>query len=228
MSQRLVIPDRADAEHELTVDQPWWQFRARFNVAETQRLPVARLHGRESEGVMMRWGLVPASAKGDLKRSGYARMTLDALQNSAEFRTAWLFGQRGIVPLAGFYVWRQTRAGHRQPYYVRLDNRSVFGVAVLWEQSVTDDDDIVESCALLTVPPNAFLTKIDTTITQMPAILRRQDYDTWLRANVSDATSLLATYPEARMTTHPVAPFVNHLQFDEPRLIQPTAHDSAH
>lgn len=228
MSQRLVIPERADAERELTVDHPWWQFSARFNVAVSQRVPVARLHGRESEGVMMRWGLVPASAKGDVRHSGYAQLRVDALQNSVDIRTAWLFGQRGIVPLAGFYVWRQTRAGHRQPYYVRLDNRSVFGVAVLWEQSVTDDDDVVESCALLTVPANAFLAKIDPTIAEMPAILRRRDYDTWLRANVSDAYTLLGTAPDARMTTHPVAPFVNHLQFDEPRLIQSTAQDSAH
>jgi putative SOS response-associated peptidase YedK len=228
MSERLVIPDRADAESELSVDQPWWQFSARFNVAASQRVPVVRLHGRESEGVMMRWGLVPAAAKGDVSRPGYACLSGDALQNSVDFRTAWLFGQRGIVPLAGFYVWRRTRAGHRQPYYVRLDNRSVFGVAVLWERSVTDDDDVVESCALLTVPANAFLAKIDTRSDQMPVILHRQDYATWLRANVSDAAALLTTYSASRMVSHPVAPYVNDLQFDEPRLIHPEAQDSAH
>jgi putative SOS response-associated peptidase YedK len=120
MSERLVIPDRAQAESELSVAHPWWQFSARFNVAASQSLPVARVHGRESEGVMMRWGLVPASAKGDVARPGHAHLKSDTLQSSQEFRTAWLFGQRGIVPLAGFYLWQRTRAGHRQPYYVRL------------------------------------------------------------------------------------------------------------
>jgi putative SOS response-associated peptidase YedK len=221
MSERLVIPDREDAERELRVAHPWWKFSARFNVAVTQRVPVARIHGREAEGVMMRWGLVPAAAKGDAARPGYARVRSDALQSSPDFRTAWLFGQRGIVPLAGFYIWQRTAAGHRQPYYVRLADRRVFGVAVLWERSVTDDDDVVESCALLTVSANALLAKIDRTADQMPAILHRQHYDTWLQSSVTEAGALLATYPEERMATHPVAPFVNHLQFDEPRLISP-------
>jgi putative SOS response-associated peptidase YedK len=223
MSERLVIPEQADAENDLGVAHPWWRFSARFNVAVTQRLPVARIHGRESEGVMMRWGLVPAAAKGDVSRPGYAHLRSDAVPSSEDFRTAWVFGQRGIVPLAGFYVWQRTQAGHRQPYYVRLVNRDVFGVAVLWERSVTDHDDVVESCALLTVPPNPLLAQIDHTTQQMPAILHRRDYNTWLKANVSEAAVLLQTYPETLMVTHPVAPYVNHLEYDEPRLIHPAA-----
>jgi putative SOS response-associated peptidase YedK len=52
----------------------------------------------------------------------------------------------------------------------------VFGVAVIWERSVTDDDGVVESCALVTVPANPLLAEIDSTTGQMPAILRREDY----------------------------------------------------
>jgi putative SOS response-associated peptidase YedK len=179
------------------------------------------MHGSESEGVMMRWGLVPAAAKDDAARPTYARLRSDALQSSTDFRAAWISGQRGIVPLAGFYVWHPTEAGYRQPYYVRLANRSVFGVAVLWERSQSDDDDVVERCALLTVSANPLLAKIDPTTDQMPAILRRQNYDTWLRSNVSEAAGVLETYPETGMASHPVAPYVNDLHFDEPRLIQP-------
>jgi len=220
MSERLVIPDRADAESELSVAHPWWQFSVRFNVAVSQSVPVVRMHERESEGVMMLWGLVPQSAKGDVARRGCDRVRGDALQSSEDFRTAWFNGQRGIVPLAGFYVWQRTQAGYRQPYYVRLVNRLVFGVAVLWDRSVTDDDDVVESCALVTVPANPLLAEIDNTTGQMPAILRREDYDTWLRSRVAEASGLLETYPQTRMVSHPVAPYVNHLEFDEPRLIQ--------
>jgi putative SOS response-associated peptidase YedK len=221
MSERLVIPDRADAEGELSVARPWWQFSVRFNVAVSQSVPVVRMHERESEGVMMRWGLVPPSAKGDVARRGCAHVRGDALLTSEGCRTAWFNGQRGIVPLAGFYVWQLTQTGYRQPYYVRLVNRLVFGVAVLWERSVTDDDDVVESCALVTVPANTLLAEIDNTTDQMPAILRREDYDSWLRSTVADASGLLDTHPRTRMVSHPVAPYVNHLTFDEPRLIWP-------
>src|SRR6266481_1837038 len=36
----------------------------------------------------------------------------------------------------------------------------------------------------------------------------------------AEASGLLETYPQTRMVSHPVAPYVNHLEFDEPRLIQ--------
>lgn len=222
-----MIPDRADAENELSVAHPWWQFSVRFNVAVSQSVPVVRMHERESEGVMMRWGLVPSSAKVDVaRRHGCAFVRADVLLSSEDSRTAWLHGQRGIVPLAGFYVWQRSQAGYRQPYYVRLVNRLVFGVAVLWDRSVTDDDDLVESCALMTVPANSLLAEIDNSTTgQMPAILRREDYDTWLRSSVAGASRLLGTYPQTRMVSHPVAPHVNHLEFDEPWLIRPAPRD---
>jgi putative SOS response-associated peptidase YedK len=219
MSERLVIPDRAEVEADLPVTHPWWRFSVRFNVAVSQRVPVARLHERESEGVMMRWGLVPASAKGDLTRS-LALARGDTLMSAEDVRGAWFHGQRGIVPLAGFYLWQSTPAGHRQPYYVRLVNRPVFGVAVLWDRTVTDDDEVIETCALVTVPANRLLAEISDTNDQMPAILRPEDYDPWLRSSVAQSKELLDTYPHHRMVTHPVGPYVNHLEFDEPRLIQ--------
>ena len=228
MSERLVIPDRAEAERELSVSNPWWQFSVRFNVAVSESIPVARMHERESEGVMMRWGFVPSLAKGNVALGGRSHVRDDALVSSEDVRTAWLFGQRGIVPLAGFYVWQRTQAGHRQPYYVRLVNRLVFGVAVLWERSVTDDDDVVESCALVTVPANPLLAEIENTTGHMPAILHREDYDIWLRSSVTEATKLLSAYPQTRMVSHPVAPHVNRLGIDEPWLIRPVPQDSGY
>lgn len=221
MSERLVIPSRADAESEVSVAHPWWEFSVRFNVAVTHSVPVARMHERETEGVMMRWGLVPSSVKGDPTRVGCALARSDSLQRAEGLSSAWLHGRRGIVPVAGFYVWQRTSAGYRQPYYVRLVNRLVFGVAALWERSVTDDDEVLESCALVTVPANPLLAEIDNDTDQMPAILRREDYTTWLGATVPQANEVLKTYPHIQMVTHPVGPYVNDLERDEPRLIQP-------
>ena len=55
---------RGQVEQELSVNNPWWTFSTRFNVAATQSVPAARMHDKESEGVMMRWGLVPSTTKG--------------------------------------------------------------------------------------------------------------------------------------------------------------------
>ncbi len=165
MCERIVIPDREEVEQELSVNNPWWTFQTRFNVAATHSVPAARMHDKESEGVMMRWGLVPAATKppevGQAMPQGMPSVRSAAIESTEDYRTVWLYGQRCIVPLAGFYVWKRSAAGHRQPFYVRLVNRPVFGVAALWDRFVTDEDDVIEGCALVTVPPNSLLAGID-------------------------------------------------------------------
>jgi len=221
MTQRLVIPSREEVDAELGVARPWWKFSVRFNVAISQSIPVARMHQRESEGVMMRWGLAPQSAGGGVRFTTCGVVRSDALQCAPDLRLPWLHGQRGIVPLAGFYLWHRIPGGHHQPYYVRLVNRPTFGVAALWEHAESSEGDIIESCALIAVEANPLLAEIENAGAQMPAILERKDYERWLSSGVARARELLQPYPRTLMVCHPVGPHVNHLEFDEPRLIRP-------
>src|SRR3982074_35952 len=191
MCERIVIPDREEVEQELSVNNPWWAFSTRFNVAATHRVPAARMHDKESEGVMMRWGLVPSTTKGPEIGHGMPSVRSAAIEASAEYRTVWLYGQRCIVPLAGFYIWQRTEAGYRQPFYVRLVNRTVFGVAALWGRFVTDDEDVISGRAIVTVPPNSLLAEIDNSSGQMPAILHRDAYQTWLTGRPAQARGVL-------------------------------------
>jgi len=225
MCERIVIPDREEVEQELSVDHPWWSFSTRFNVAATHSVPAARMHDKESEGVMMRWGLVPAATKppevGQDMPQGMPSVRSAAIESSEEYRTVWMYGQRCIVPLAGFYIWKLTDAGYRQPFYVRLVNRPVFGVAALWDRFVTDEDDVIEGLAIVTVPPNSLLAGLDNSGAQMPAILSRDRYETWLSGRPAQAKDLLNPYPPERMLTHAVGPHVNFLEYDDASLIRP-------
>jgi putative SOS response-associated peptidase YedK len=225
MTQRLVIPSREEVDRDLRVAQPWWRFSASFNVAVSYSIPVARMHDRESEGVMMRWGMVGKSPAGDISFSNRARVRSDALQTIEDLREPWLHGQRGIVPLAGFYLWQRTPAGYLQPFYVRLVNRPVFGVAAVWDRVESDADDVYESCALISVVANPLIADLGKT-GRMLGILQREDYDAWLSGSVSEARALLQTFPHSGMVSYPVAPYVNSLEYDEPVLIKPVAPDS--
>jgi putative SOS response-associated peptidase YedK len=220
MAQRLVIPNREEVDAELSIARPWWQFSVRFNVAISQRIPVARMHEHESEGVMMRWGLAHKTAGGTINFTGCGSVRSDALKSGQDLARMWVCGQRGIVPVAGFYIWQRAPAGYAQPYYVRLVNRPVFGVAALWERAEANDE-VIESCVLVTVDANPLLAEINPATGQMPAILGSEDYNAWLSSSVEQANELLRPYPDTRMVCHPVAPYVNHLEFDEPRLIRP-------
>jgi len=164
----------------------------------------------------MRWGLIPSWAKGELRvERPHVHATSDAVPTSSVFGPIWREGQRCILPLAGFYVWRLTSARYRQPYFVQFLGQPVFGVAALWDRFVTEEDDVIEGCAMLTVPPNALVADIQGSSQAMPAILRHEDYEPWLHGKPGEVHALLRTCPTERMLTHPVSPRVNSLAHDD-------------
>ena len=136
------------------------------------------------------------------------------------FRSPWLEGQRCILPMSGFYAWQLTDKRYRQPHFIRLLDRPVFGVAAIWDRSETEDDDVIESCAIVCVPPNDLMISIANTDGRMPAILRRKDYQTWLRGTPVAAKVTLEPYRKSGMQAYPVSPRINSTAPDDLGLIQ--------
>ncbi|HVY79900.1 MAG TPA: SOS response-associated peptidase [Steroidobacteraceae bacterium] len=221
MVERYVLPAQADAEREFEPAQRWWKFTSNFNVGFPQYVPVIRSHEGASEGVMMRWGLVPPEAEGVPRPDERPDFEFEQLGRTPESRDPWLASQRCIVPVAGFYVWQLTQQGHRQPYYVGLLDRTVFGLAAYWARSESKDGDVIEGFSIITVPANPLLTKICGAKSRMPAILRRKDYTTWLTSTPAHARGVLHAYPEKRMLAYPVSPRVNSGKHNDASLIQP-------
>jgi putative SOS response-associated peptidase YedK len=221
MCERYVIPGQDEVEREITLAHGWWKFTARFNIGIFQNVPVIRMHAGESEGVMMRWGLIPAWSEGKPTKEKATLADVESMERADLFRESWWQAKRCILPAAGFYVWQLTSQRHRQPFFVRLVNRPVFGMAGLWATSQNEEgDDVIESCALVTVPSNALMKEVNNTSPRMPAILQREDYQTWLSGTPAKAKALLQTYPNDRMLTHPVSPRVNRADDDDPALIR--------
>jgi putative SOS response-associated peptidase YedK len=220
MCERYVVPDQMLAELALAPERAWWRFAASFNVAPSRYVPAVRQHDGHSEAVMMRWGLIPAWAKGDLSAGHWLRLSCGSLESSPLFRGPWLNGQRCILPFAGFYTWRLTPAGYRQPYFVQMKDRPVFAVAAVWDRTEDDDGDVIEGCAILTVPANAALTSIQTATREMPAILGAEDYDVWLRGKPAEARGLLRAAPDTLLTSHAVSPRINSLACDDEELVR--------
>ena len=221
MCTRYVIPEQEAAEQEFAPQRAWWKFSRSFNVAPPRRVPAVRWHDGESEAVMLRWGLIPSWAEGDPAKADAAQVDSSQIQTSNLLSGAWLNSQRCILPLSGYYAWKMTPADYRQPYYVQVLARPMFGVAAVWDRSVADDDDVIEGCALLTVPPNGMLAEMLGGTMRMPAILRREDYETWLHGTPGQARDLLATLPGEQTLIHPVSPRINSLRNDDEQLLQP-------
>jgi putative SOS response-associated peptidase YedK len=170
---------------------------------------------------MLRWGLIPSWAEGRPTGDATVCAEMDRIERSNIYRMPWLSGQRCILPVSGFYAWQLTSANYRQPYFIRLANRTVFGLAAVWDRSVAEDDDVIESCSVIRVPANDLLADIANADSRMPAILRRKDYDTWLRGTPVEAKAALQPYNPALMQAFAVSPRVNSTEPDDAELIRP-------
>jgi putative SOS response-associated peptidase YedK len=221
MCERFTVPGRAATEREFMPQHSWWNYAQKFNVAPSQYVPAIRQHSGESEGVMMRWGLIPSWAVGKPASPGHVTVDLDQLEQGKAFRTAWISSQRCILPVSGFYLWGLTPRKYRQPFFVSLLDRSVFGLAAIWDRWEGEDDDVIESCSLIRVTANDLVANIFKAAPRMPAILRRADYDRWLRGTPGEAKSALRPYDARRMQAHAVSPRINSAAHDDSALIRP-------
>jgi putative SOS response-associated peptidase YedK len=222
MCERYALPAQVAAEREFTPDQVWWKFAARFNVAAQQYAPAIRLHQGQSEAVMMRWGLIPGWAEGKFDGEPPQRIAVGQVEGSTAHREAWMAGRRCILPVAGYYLWQLTAARYRQPYFVQLSDRSVFGLAGVWDRSVGEDDDVIESFSVICVPANELMRRVASAEPLMPAILKRRDYNIWLRGTPAEGKSVLHAYRSDGMQAHAVSPRVNSAAMDDAGLIRPT------
>ena len=141
-------------------------------------------------------------------------------------RGPWRRGQRCIVAALGFYEWQIVEGPGgkpaKQPYYIRIGDQEIFGMAGLWDASTAADGSIVESCTLITIPANRLMARIHNGRERMPAILRAADHAAWLAGSADEAFACLAPYDDELMIAHPVSTRVNSPKNNDSTLIDET------
>ena len=189
----------------------------RYNVAPTQSVLVVREPG-EREAVFLKWGLVPRWAKDPGIGNKLINARAETVAEKPSFREAFA-RRRCLVPLDGFYEWSR-RGDRKRPFYFHMRDGEPFAVAGLWE-AWEGDGGPLETCTLLTTEANGLLAGYHD---RMPVILRPEDYDLWLDAEVRRAElllPLLRPYPREGMAAYAVSPVVNSPSNDSPRCVEP-------
>lgn len=220
MCQRYVLPEQMTAEREFLPAAAWWKFAPKFNVVPGQYVPAIRVHDGQTEGVMLRWGIIPSWVEAHPTGAPKVCVQSASIERSKIFRMPWLGSQRCILPVAGFYTWQLTQEKYRQPFFARLLNRSVFGLAALWDRWVSEEDDVIESCSIICVPANDLLSDLTEGDLGMPAVLRRSHYRAWLQGTPVEAKAALRPYSSRWMEAYRVSPRINSTIVDDPGLIR--------
>ena len=121
---------------------------------------------------------------------------------------AWQRGQRCIQVASGFYEWHVGADTRKQPFFIHLADREIFGFAALWDRSFTAEGAAIESCAHITMAGNSLMRDIHNAGShpyRMPAILRMEDHDAWLNGTIDEAQKLLVQYPSDLMVAYAVS-----------------------
>ena len=228
MCGRYVSPQAADLERHWNLRHVSNPFaRVNYNVAPTHEVPAAR---RAPDGVpelaVLRWGLIPFWAKGVAPKYGTINATMERMKEAPTYRGPWRRGQRCIVAALGFYEWQVVEGPAvkplKQPYYIRIGDQEIFGMAGLWDASTAADGTIVESCTLITIPANRLMARIHNGRERMPAILRAADHAAWLSGSPDEAFACLLPYDDELMIARPVSTRVNSPKNNDSTLIDET------
>ena len=149
-------------------------------------------------------------------------VTVEKLTDGATWRGPWKRGQRCIMPALGFYEWQVLADGKsKQPFYITTNDQDMFGFAALWDSSTGADGIAVESCTIVTMPANKLMTEIHIVKHRMPAILSKEDQETWLTDTADDAFKVIKQYPDTHMVATPVSTQVNTPKSNNAKLIKP-------
>jgi putative SOS response-associated peptidase YedK len=146
---------------------------------------------------------------------------IEKLGVNPSWRGPWTRGQRCILPATGFYEWHVNEDRSKTAFYITCADQPVFGLAGLWDASRADDGSVIESCTIITMPPNPLLAEIHNAKQRMPAILQSQDIEAWLNGPIDQARAALKPYPSDSMVAWPVSSRVNTPKNDDAQLIEP-------
>jgi putative SOS response-associated peptidase YedK len=193
--------------------------------AEAGGAPPRGQPGGQPERLLMsfRWGLVPWWSKDAKAGSRLINARSETVTTRASFREAFR-ERRIIVPADGFYEWRKTKTGAKQPhFFTRADGAPMAfaGVAERWRpKGSPKDTPYLRSCTVITAPGGADMDGIHD---RMPVILDPATFDLWLDPANEDSEELRALLrppPAGTVLHHPVGPRIGNVRNNDPTLIE--------
>jgi putative SOS response-associated peptidase YedK len=200
------------------------RYGPRYNAAPGQWIPaiLGSLHD-DNQGTpvsrlgQLKWGLVPSWASDEKSGNKPVNLRAETVADKLAFRQL-LSRKRCLIPADGFYEWEKT-GSKKQPVRFTMNDRSLFGMAALYDTWLTLDGSKLHTCAIITVPANGLVARIHP---RMPAILQPEHEAVWLNRSITGPERLiplLEPFSEQRMTAYEVDPKVGKVDYDAPDCI---------
>lgn len=231
--------DIAEVVKRFGLKPPPFNAKPSYNIAPGTQVPVVCAAGLK----LLKWGFIPAWSSGSLgggqalplfsagntlerkfseetapdtaapeKREGFINARAEGIASRPAFRNAF-YRNRCLVPADGFYEW-QSSGGAKAPHRFELRDKSIFGLAGVWEEKSG-------TFAVITTAASALLRPVHH---RMPVILERRHEALWLDPRMRDSETLLPllrAYDSSLMHGYRVSDLVNDPKNDTPDCLRP-------
>ena len=179
--------------YQLTLpDQEPPGFKASYNVAPTDLMPIIRPAGNGRELVMAKWGLIPWWTKpAAAAKPPYSTINARAetIQTAASFRDPFK-ERRCLVPASGWYEWQKLDAKKKRPFHMRpaAGPFAFAGVYDVWKGA---NGQAITSFAIVTTDAAPSVAQYHN---RMPVVLDDAQFDDWMRGSPDQTAAMMKPY----------------------------------
>ena len=136
--------------------------------------------GRKIEN--MNWGLIPNWASDEVKADELKEYGLNAKSETIFEKPMFkcVSKRRCIVPVNGFYEWRDFKS-KKYPYYIYPTDGTIFSFGCIWDEWINKETgEAVRTFSIVTTPANELMSQIHNSKKRMPFILTEEAEEIWL------------------------------------------------
>lgn len=195
-------------------------YEPQFNAAPTKSLPV--ITSQQPDALLFqKWGLMALWSNNRAMSPKFFNLPIDSVLNKATYRKK-LGSHKCIVPMDGFYIWKQVAKKQQVPYYFFFPDKRVFSVAALWEEN----DEGENSFIMITRSSN---DQIQPYQEDMPAIMDAGTARKWLESDDPDVLEeLLNKETKQELISHTVTPKIRDIDGNDVSFIKPAPASDQH
>ncbi len=187
-----------------------------YNAAPTQKLPI--IVNKAKNGISyLHWGTNTQWSNNKSISKKLVSAPVGDLLTKTILKSA-LQNKRCIIPVTGFYLWKQVSKKSKRPYYFKIDSLDIFGIAGIWEEFEDLDGNTNHTFKIITIKNEL---KEDGFGDELPLILNEASEKLWLSDAFSpnDTSEILSLKLETTFNYYIVSPHISDIKINNSNLI---------